>query len=485
MRATINFRFISRILGMMCFVEGAILLSVILMALYYHESLMPWLVTLAAFVLCGSGLSYLGRELKHKMASRREGMLTVTSVWLLLSVLGMLPYALSHATRHGVVDAFFESISGFTTTGATIFYQVEHLDKSLLFWRSLTQWQGGMGIVVFTIALIPVFGGGASQIYNAETTGITHDRFLPRISDVARWLWGVYLLETSLLFLLLWVGPMSCFDALCHAMTCISTGGYSTRDAGVAAYHSPYTEYVLSSFMFVGSLNITLVYFALKGQPRRLLRDEEFRSYAFFIALITLVLTLWLALHSEYGTLEETFRSALFMTTSLGSSTGFVTQDVTAWGGFAWMLALLLMFVNGCAGSTSGGLKMSRFIVLLKNLYNEFKKQIHPHLLTPVLMNGRQLSVSVVHQILAFCVLYVLLLLFGALVLLADGNGFISSLSLACSAISNSGPGIGEFALSLGSATALTKFTLCFLMLAGRLEVFTVIGILTPYFWKH
>lgn len=265
MRATINFRFISRILGMMCFVEGAILLSVLLIALYYHESLMPWLVTLAAFVLCGSGLSYLGRELKHKMASRREGMLTVTSVWLLLSVLGMLPYALSHATRHGVVDAFFESISGFTTTGATIFYQVEHLDKSLLFWRSLTQWQGGMGIVVFTIALIPVFGGGASQIYNAETTGITHDRFLPRISDVARWLWGVYLLETSLLFLLLWVGPMSCFDALCHAMTCISTGGYSTRDAGVAAYHSPYTEYVLSSFMFVGSLNITLVYFALKG----------------------------------------------------------------------------------------------------------------------------------------------------------------------------------------------------------------------------
>lgn len=480
----INFRFIGRILGMMCFVESITLLSVLAVALYYGEDLSPWLLTIAVFLLCSAGLTYLGRDLKHKMASRREGMLAVSLVWLLLSLLGMLPYLFTGATR-SVLDAFFETMSGFTTTGSTVLAHVEHLDKGLLFWRSLTQWQGGVGIVVFTIALLPIFGGGASQIYNAETTGITHDRFLPRISDVARCLWGIYLAETLLAFVFLWLGPMDAFEALCHALTCISTGGYSTRDASIAAYHSSYTEYVLSCLMFVGSLNLTLVYFAAKGQVKTLLRDEEFRAYALFIGVITLTLTLWLTLRWEYKTLEENFRAALFMTTSLGSSTGYLTQDVTQWGGFAWMLALLVMFVNGCAGSTSGGLKMSRFIVLLKNLYNEFKKQLHPHLLTPVLMNGRQLSVSVVHQILAFCVLYVLLLFLGALVLLADGNGFISSISLACSAISNSGPAIGEYAFSLASATAPTKLTLSFLMLAGRLEVFTVIGIFTPYFWKR
>ena len=339
--------------------------------------------------------------------------------------------------------------------------------------------------MVFTVALLPIFGGGASQIYNAETTGITHDRFLPRISDVAKCLWAIYLAETLVLILLLWVGPMNLFDAVCHAFTCISTGGYSTRDESVAAFDSIYTEYVLALFMYIGSLNLTLVYFAVTGKPMRLFKDEETRFFTIFILGATVITTIWISLQGEYPTLEGNIRHALFEVLTLGSSTGYSTAEITLWGPFFWMIALLLMFINGCAGSTSGGLKASRFLVLIKNLYNEFKKQIHPHLLTPVLMNGRQLSVSVVHQILAFCVLYVSLIFVGSMLLMLDNNGFVSSISIACSALSNSGPGIGEYANSVAGAGAFSKGLLCFLMLAGRLEVFTVIGILTPHFWKR
>lgn len=481
---SINFRFISRILGMMCFVEGLMMLLVALAALIYGEELLPWFLTIGAFFALGSVLLHFGRELKKKFASRREGMLAVTLVWLLLSLVGMLPFLLTGSLERPI-DAFFETISGFTTTGATIFNEVESLPRSILLWRSLTQWQGGLGIVVFTVALVPIFGGGASQIYNAETTGITHDRFLPRISDVAKCLWAVYLVETLLLIGLLLLGPMGIFDAVCHALTCISTGGFSTRDASVAAFDSAYVEYVLSLFMFIGSLNLTLVYFAVTGKPKRLFKDEEFRFFTFFILTILVITTIWLWVQGEYPSLETTFRQSLFTTLSLGSSTGYTVSDITLWGPFFWMLALLLMFANGCAGSTSGGLKASRFLVLIKNLYNEFKKQIHPHLLTPVLINGRQLSVSVVHQILAFCVLYVALIFVGASLLMLDDNGFVSSISIACSAVSNSGPGIGEYSSSVAGAGTFSKSLLCFLMLAGRLEVFTVIGILTPHFWKR
>ena len=481
---SINFRFISRILGMMCFVEGVTMLSVLLVALFYRESPTPWLITIGAFFLVGAVLLHQGRTLRKKKASRREGMLAVTSVWLLLSLIGMLPFLLTGAFT-SPMDAFFETISGFTTTGATVCTKIEGLSHALLLWRSLTQWQGGVGIVVFTVALIPIFGGGASQIYNAETTGITHDRFLPRISDVAKWLWGIYLAETVVLILLLWVGPMNLFDSVCHAMTCISTGGYSTRDASVAAFDSAYVEYVLSLFMYIGGLNLTLVYFAVTGKPLKLICDEEARFFTLFIIGITAISSVWLILQGEYPTIESNIRHALFEVLTLGSSTGYSTADVTLWGPFFWMIALLLMFVNGCAGSTAGGLKVSRFLVLIKNLYNEFKKQIHPHLLTPVLLNGRQISVSIVHQIMAFCVLYVALIFFGAMLLMLDNNGFVSSISIACSAVSNSGPGIGEYAANVAGAGDFTKGLLCFLMLAGRLEVFTVIGILTPHFWRR
>lgn len=481
---TINFRFVARILGVMSLFQCMTMLCCLGISLYFGESVRPFVVGALAYVLVGSILFGLGRELRHKHIGRREGMLAVTSTWVLLSLLASIPMILSGAVD-SFVDAFLECISGFTTTGATVFSKVEHLPHAILFMRSLMQWQGGIGIVVFTVAIVPIFSGGVSQIFNAETTGITHERFLPRIADIAQRLYIVYVAETLLLILLLWLGPMGLFDAVCHSLSCVSTGGYSTRDIGIAAYDSPYIEYVISFFMYVGALNLTLIYFAFSGSASKLLHDEEFRWFNGFVFIIVLITTIWLYSQGIYSDIEVALRRALFQIVSLGSSTGFLTDDITAWKPFFWMLALMVMFVNGCAGSTSGGLKIARFVVLMKNLHTEFKKQIHPHLFTPVKLNGKPLSISIVHQVLAFCVVYLMLMFAGGLVLMLDGNDFISSLSIACSAVSNSGPGIGAYMSSIGEASDWCKYLLAFLMLAGRLEVFTVLGILTTHFWRR
>ncbi len=479
----INFRFICAVVGRMCIAQIVTMLVCIGVSVAYGEEIRPFALGVLANIVVGLPLVRYGQYEPSARVGRREGMLTVTLTWLALSLLAVVPLMASRPITFW--EALFEALSGFTTTGMTIYPDVEHLPHGVLFFRSIMQWQGGLGIVVFTVALIPIFGGGASQIFNAETTGINHDRFLPRISDVAKRLSLIYLGESLLLFTLLWIGPMNLFDAVCHTLSCISTGGYSTRNLGISHYDSAYVEYVLSIFMLLGSLNMTLVYFVVIGKSARLMEDEETRWFACLISGATLITTLWLLKLGLFSSVEETFRKALFHVASLGSSTGFSTENITLWLPFFWMLALLLMFVNGCAGSTSGGLKTSRFMVLVKNLNNEFKKQIHPHLLTPVVVNGKQIKISVVHQILAFCVLYILLLFLGAVVVMIDGNGFADSITLATSCISNTGLAIGEYASNLSSAGVLTKVTLSFLMLAGRLEVFTVVGIFAPHFWRR
>ena len=347
----LNYRIIAKALGGLLWLEALLLGLCLLVGQWYGETnTSVWLIPIGICALLGL-LGLLGGRRAHNNFGRRDGYMIVSSVWIIYSLIGMIPFLIDGHTDR-VAVAFFETMSGFTTTGATAFSDVDALPHSILFWRSLTQWQGGLGIVVFTVALLPIFGGGASQIYNAETTGITHDRFLPRISDVAKCLWVVYFVETLLLVGLLWIGPMDFFDAVCHAFTCISTGGYSTRDASIAAFDSAYVEYVLSLFMFLGSLNLTLVYFAATGKPQRLFKDEEFRFFTFFIVVIAVITTIWLVLQEEYPSLEANFRQSLFTTLSLGSSTGYTAADITLWGPFFWMLALLLMFVNGCAGST-------------------------------------------------------------------------------------------------------------------------------------
>lgn len=483
----INTHFIAKIVGQMCFFELPLMLACLGVAYYYNNALEPFAVGFVLYLVVGLLLYGYGLKQNKITIGRREGMLAVTATWLVLSIVATVPILLSPGSTNDFWVALFETVSGFTTTGATTYAYIDNIEHSVLFWRALMQWQGGIGIVVFTVALVPMLSGGVgiSQVFNAETTGITHDRFLPKISDVAKRLTAVYIGITAILIGLLLIGPMGLFDSVCHALTTISTGGYSTRTDGILAFNSPYTEYVIAAFMFIGSLNLALIYFLLIGKPLRLILDEEFRWFTLFIVTATAITTWWLWHNGLYPSLEETFRRAVFQCTSLGSSTGFLTADITLWKPFFWTLALLLMFVNGCTGSTSGGMKMARFIVLVKNLRNEFKKQVRPHMLTPVIFNGRQVSISVVHQILAFCVLYVVLIFLGAALIMLAGDDFDSSISIAVACISNSGPGIGRYVSSVATANDFCKFVLSFLMLAGRLEVFTFIGILTPYFWKR
>lgn len=480
----INFRFVAYVLSKICLIESLMLSVCMLVGLYYGESPLPFVYAIGVAMGLGLLLRRVGRIDDQQSQGRRNGMLAVTSTWLLLALIGMIPMLTSGTISHPF-DAFFECISGFTTTGSTLIIGVEHMPKSLVFFRSLMQWQGGVGIVVFTVAILPFVGGGISQVYNAETTGITHDRFLPRLDDVAKRLCMLYVGETLVLALLLWAGPMGLFDALCHAMSCISTGGFSSRDAGVEAFNSPYVEYVLTLFMYIGALNLTLVYFALIGQPKRLIGDEEWKWFSLWIVGIGLITTLWLYVQGVYGSVEECFRKAFFQVLSLGTSTGYLTADINGWMPFFWMLAIALMFVNGCAGSTSGGLKMARLIVLLKNLYNEFKKQVHPHLVTPVIFNRKLIHVSIAHQILAFCVLYILLIIVGSMLLMLEGSEFVESVSLSCSALSNTGPGLGDYTTDVAKLGVMGKSVMSLLMLAGRLEIFTVIGLLTPHFWRR
>ncbi len=483
----INFRFVLQVIGRLCFFESLFILACIACSFIYQEDdLLAFFYTFLAMLVTGLSFSILGRSKKTDEVGRREGMLTVALTWLCFSLLGTLPFLLGSYTT-SFTDAFFESMSGFTTTGATIFDNVESLPHGILLWRSLMQWQGGIGIVVFTVALIPLMGGGMgiSHMYNAETTGIIHDRFLPRITQVAKRLWSVYIISTSMLFILLFLGPMNIFDALCHTLTCVSTGGYSTRNAGIAAFDSIYIEYIIVVFMLLSSLSIIVQYFLFMGKPRQLFKDEEVRWFMGIVFIATAFSTLWLMNMQSYSSIESNFRHSLFQVSSLISTTGFLTADFISWGPFFWCIALVIMLICGCAGSTSGGMKVSRFIVLMKNLSNEFNKRTHPSLMVPVRINGIVINGKLVSQVLAFAFAYILLIFLGVMLLCLTGFDFTSAVGSAVSAMGNVGPGFGEYMATFSHANDFSKWILSLLMLTGRLEVFTIILLFHPSFWRR
>lgn len=485
----LNIRFILKMLGRMFLLETLFMLVATGVAFLYGEAdRFPFLISSGLMAATGFLFCALGFRAKEKSAGRREGMLIVTLIWILFSLFGMLPFLLGGFIDN-VTDAFFETMSGFTTTGSTILTDIERLPHGILFWRSLMQWQGGIGMVVFTVALLPIFGGVSSQMFDAETsgTGISHDRFLPRITQVAKRLWGVYLFLTLVVIGLLWVGPMDLFDAVNHGLTTISTGGYSTKNSSIGFWHSAYVEYVVTIFMFIGATNMTLIYFSLNGRVKKLLRDEEFHWYVGLVLLAIVATALWIDHLGFADGVEVAFRKAAFQVVTLVTTCGFATDNFVPWGPFFWILALILMFICGCAGSTCGGLKVVRAVVLTKILSNQFKKQTHPQAIIPVRMNGHVVSGNVVHQVLAFVFAYITLIVLSCLVLTLDGLGFQEAISAAITAISNVGPGLG----AIGPANTFvelpdtTKWFLSFLMMVGRLEIFTVLTILMPGFWKQ
>lgn len=459
--------------------------AVIVAFLYKGSDFYPLLISCGIMLLTGIVFYLVGRAATDPATGRREGMLIVTLTWLLLSFLGMLPYYLGGYVD-SVADAYFETISGFTTTGASIMNDIESLPHGILFWRSLTQWQGGIGVIVFTVAILPIFGVSASQMFEAETTGITHERFLPRVTQVAKRIWGVYLLLTACVFFLLLLGPMNLFDAANHALTLISTGGYSTKNTSLAYWGSAYVDYVSIGSMFVGALNMSLIYFCFKGQLKKLFHDEEFLWFSGFVLVGTLIIAGWVS-YNNYLTGEHAIRSAAFQVVTLISGSGFATDNYIDWGPFFWIIALLLMLISGCAGSTSGGLKMSRFVVLVKNLSNSFKKQTHPNAVIPVRVNGRAISADLVHRILAFAFAYLALIVISCMFLTFLGMGFEEAVGAAVSCMGNVGPALGDLGpvSNYASIPEVAKWYLGFLMMVGRLEIFTVLTILVPGFWKQ
>jgi trk system potassium uptake protein TrkH len=413
----------------------------------------------------------------------REGFAVVTFGWILLACFGALPFVFCHL-RVPFTDAFFETMSGFTTTGATILSDVEALPRGVLFWRSLTHWLGGMGIIVLSLAILPMLGVGGMQLFKAEVPGPSVDKLQPRIQDTAKILWGVYVLLSALETILLLFGGMSVFDALCHTFGTMATGGFSTKNAGIGYFNSPYVEYIITFFMVLAGTNFALHYHALRGRFIYYVRSSEFLFYLgiIFFFTITIGITLVIMMPGDY---EVAFRRAVFQVVSILTTTGFHSADYELWSVFAQHSLVFLMFVGGCAGSTGGGVKVIRIYVTIKFMMAQLKKLVHPHAVIPVRFDRKSISQEAMTGILGFLLLYVGLLVLGTLFMATQGLDLVSSVSTVISTLGNIGPGVGTIGPTENFAhvSDIGKWVLSFLMLAGRLEIYTVLVIFNKSFW--
>ncbi len=481
----INFRVILQISGILLIIEAVAILLSVPVALYYKETVYIYLLISALITgLTGLLLRYTNRRQKHSNVTKREGYIIVSISWVIFSLFGALPFYLSGEIPH-FTDAFFETISGFTTTGATILRDIESMSKGLLFWRSMTQWLGGMGIIVLSLAVLPILGIGGMQLFFAEVPGPTPDKLHPRIKETAKTLWAIYVILTLAQIILLIAGGLTVFDAVCHAFTTMATGGYSTKQASIAYYDSPFVQYVFIVFMFLAGTNFTLSYFALHLRFDKMLKNEEFRFYAVLILGFTLVIGL--VLHfGGYLQGEPAFRHALFQVVSIMTTTGYATMDYLLWPPLVILLIFMLMFIGGSAGSTGGGIKVLRVMLLLKNSMLEFKRLIHPKAIVPVRFNNNTVQPEVIINILAFVSIYFIITVIGMITVSAMGYDLATSAGAVAATLGNIGPGLGMVGPVADYAhfNDFGKWFLSFLMLIGRLELFTVIILFSKSFWK-
>lgn len=444
-----------------------------------------WQFLLAGFITLGVGsAAYFPVRKSHLELNRRDGYLIVTGGWLLFSLFGTLPFLFTGSILN-FTDAFFETISGFTTTGASILNNIEELSHAILFWRSLTQWLGGMGIILLTLIILPFLGIGGMQLFSAEVPSPTPDKLHPHVKDTAKRLWFIYVIFTLAETLLLWAGEMGLFDAVCHSLTTMATGGYSTKQASIAHWNSPYIHYVITLFMFLAGTNFTLSYFAMHGRFRKVWANEEFRWYLGFIGGFAIVVTAGLFFTSGAG-LESSFRRSIFQVVSILTTTGFTTTDYLAWVPWLGVLIFILMFFGGSAGSTGGGPKIMRIVIMLKNSTQELKRLIHPSAVIPVRLNKYAVEERIVTNVLAFIAFYGIIAVISMAIMSVLGNDFNTSVGAVAATLGNIGPGIGDVGPSLNYADIQVagKWYLSFLMLVGRLELFTVLVLFSPIFWR-
>lgn len=484
-----NYRFVLSSIGIVLLIEAVFMLFSALVGEYFHEDTVKS-IYISSIITSLSGVIFifLGRKRKKQITNitKREVYTTVTMVWLMLALYGTFPYIFSGAIP-SFTNAFFESMCGFTTTGSSTLLNIEAFPKSLHFWRSFTQWIGGIGIIIFVLSFIPVFGGVSGQFYDAEATGMAEDIFRPRVKEITKTMAFTYLGLTVVGFLCIWAGPMNAFDAACHTFSAISTGGFSTKQFSIASFHSPYTEYIITLLMFFGATNFLLIYTLFTKSSDSIFKNEEFRWYISLILLFTIVISGALIATGHMSNIEETFRTVLFQVVSTVSTTGFSTVNFLDWGAFYWLLVLVMILFCGCEGSTSGGMKISRLVVLFKNTLLVFKRQVHPNALYLVKMNNKVVSNDAISKVISFVFLYLTVTIISAVLLSLTGMTFDESISVALSSISNYGFGLGSYGPNgtFESATMFAKYFLAFLMLIGRLELFTVLSLFVPSFWKR
>lgn len=439
---------------------------------------------LIAFV-AGALLQYFGRHAENCMG-RRDGFLIVSLTWIVFSVIGMLPLIIS-GCQPRVSAAFFETMSGFTTTGATALDNIDSLPYSILTWRSMTHWIGGMGIVFFTIAVLPNMGDGGTKLFSAESTGLKIGKLHPRISTTARWMWSLYLLLTLTCTAAYYWGGMSLFDAVNHGLSTIGTGGFSTHQDSIAFFKSNRIQWIATLFMFIASINCTLLYlFFVKRRFKDVWHDGELRCFLviFFTAALSITGILYFV---EGIDIMSSLRIAFFNTVSLQSTTGFSDEDFMIWHPTIWLILSFISIIGACAGSTSGGLKCIRVLMVWKLTKTEFRQMLHPHAVLPVRINNTQITAQMGRTVFAFFVVYFILIMVACFLMVAMGHTLLDSFGLAISSFSNIGPSIGHQVGPLGSWSCLNDATLwinSFLMLAGRLEIFSLLLPFTPAFWR-
>ena len=491
----INYQIIFYFFGILLMFNGVFMFIASLLSYIYNDGITDGLIVSGIIVLSvGAFFTIWNRNFDINL-NKREGYIVVIFGWIVMILSGSVPYIMTDSID-GFTNIIFETTSGYTTTGATILDSIESLPKGIIFWRSITHWIGGMGIIVLAIAILPLLGIGGMQLFSAEAPGPSADKLHPRITDTAKRLWLIYLSVTLIETLLLSIFGMSFFDAINHSMSNIASGGFSTRDASLAYWNNiPMIQYIVIFFMFIAGTNFILLYYVFKGKFNKINLDEEFNLYLKFVLFFSLSVALIVFFNSDFlvsddvslfSRIEGVIRHSLFQVVSIVTTTGFVTADYTSWTPFLLLIFFGLMFIGGSAGSTSGGFKIVRHLLLIKNGFLEFKRILHPNAIVPVRYNNKSVPNEIVYNILGFFIIYMLTFMIGALGFSMFGLDFQSALGVSASSLGNVGPSIGDFGPmgTFNQMSSIAKWWSSFLMIVGRLELFTVLIIFTAYFWK-
>ena len=483
----VNLRLIYKIIGSLLFMLGSLLLVCAVISLLYKEDdLVAFLLSALFTTCCGFILKYLGRDADNNLG-RRDSYLLVTVTWVVFSLFGMLPFIISGYIPN-VTDAFFETMSGFSTTGATILDDVEWLPHATLYWRSQTQWIGGLGIVFFTIAILPsLVGNGSIKVFAAEATGPIRSKMHPRLSTTAKWIWTVYLALTVACILSFYAAGMDWFDSINYAMTTTATGGFCTHNDSTVFFQSAGIDYVSVLFQFLSGINFMMLYTAaFKLKPGNLLKSSEFKLYITIIVVATAWVMYMLMTRNGYG-VEHALRSALFQVVSFITTTGLFNDDASQWPHITWVILGCLMFAGACSGSTTGGFKCIRIVMVFKVLRNEFHHLLHPNAVLPVKINGIPVPRQQLSTLLAFFAIFTIMLLITATLMIASGIDNTNAIAIALSCISNVGPSLSTQigpVMSWSELPEYVKWICSFLMLVGRLEIMSVLVLFTHEFWR-